>query len=135
MHTAQPKKEREAGKSAYIPRDIICPEPHISVAFDNLKAAQRLSAIGFSEEQAETLAATFAEGVTENLATKDYAALLQKDIKALDTKIVNSVAGLEDRMDVTMANAKFDPAWRLLGGVALHNGLMFALIRYMPPPG
>jgi len=34
-----------------------------------------------------------------------------------------------------LPNAKFDPAWRLLGGVALHNGLMFALIRYMPPPG
>ena len=160
------------------------------VAFDTLKAAQRLSAVGFSEEQAATIAATFAEGITENLATKDDVALLQKDIKALNSKIDNSVAALnskidnsgaalnskidnsvaalnskidnsgaalnskidnsgaalnskidnsvavlEDRMDVTVANAKFDLTWRLLGGVALINGLMFALIRYMPPPG
>ena len=78
----------------------------MSVAFDTLKAAQRLNAAGFSEDQAASLAATFAEGITENLATKDDIALvhkemevLGKDIKALDTRIDTSIAALDARID------------------------------------
>ena len=41
------------------------------VAFDTLKAAQRLrEEAGFSEQQASVLVTTLAEGVGENLATK-----------------------------------------------------------------
>ena len=43
----------------------------MSVAFDTLKAAQRLrEEAGFSEQQASVLVTTLAEGVGENLATK-----------------------------------------------------------------
>ncbi len=70
----------------------------MSVAFDTLKAARRLGAAGFTSEQAETLAGTFAEGITENLATKDDIALLQKDMKALDQKIDTSVEALQKDM-------------------------------------
>ena len=41
------------------------------VAFDTLKAARRLQdEAGFDEKQAAVLVSTFAEGLTENLATK-----------------------------------------------------------------
>ena len=70
----------------------------MSVAFDTLKAARRLGAAGFTPEQAETIADTFAEGITENLATKDDIALLQKDMKALDQKIDTSVEALHKDM-------------------------------------
>ena len=67
------------------------------VAIDTLKATQRLKAAGFSENQTKSLVATFAWGITENLATKDDIALvhkemeiLGKDIDALNTKIDTS---------------------------------------------
>ena len=85
----------------------------MSFAFDTLKAAQRLNAAGFSEEQASSLATTFAEGITENLATKDDIVLvhkevevLGKDIKALDTKIDTSVAGVQK--DIAALDTKID---------------------------
>ena len=74
----------------------------MSVAFDTLKAARRLGAAGFTPEQAETIADTFAEGITENLATKDDIALLQKDMKALDQKIDNSVEALDRKIDTSV---------------------------------
>ncbi|WP_419739497.1 hypothetical protein [Ruegeria sp.] len=84
----------------------------MSVAFDTLKAAQRLSAAGFSEDQAATLAATFAEGITENLATKDDIALLQKDIQRVDEKIDASVAALQK--DSKALDAKIDASFATL---------------------
>ncbi|WP_420010407.1 hypothetical protein [Tateyamaria sp.] len=74
----------------------------MSVAFDTLKAARRLGAAGFTPEQAETIADTFAEGITENLATKDDIALLQKDMKALDRKIDTSVEALDQKIDTSV---------------------------------
>ena len=81
----------------------------MSFAFDTLRAAQRLNAAGFSEEQAASLATTFAEGITENLATKDDIVLvhkevevLGKDIKALDTKIDTSINKLRGDMTIRL---------------------------------
>ncbi len=95
-HAARPLAR--GGEKLYIKT---CPQPErlpMSVAFDTLKAARRLGAAGFTSEQAETLAGTFAEGITENLATKDDIALLQKDMKALDQKIDTSVEALRKGM-------------------------------------
>ena len=97
----------------------------MSVAFDTLKAAQRLNAAGFSEDQAASLAATFAEGITENLATKDDIALvhkemevLGKDIKVLDTRIDTSIAALDARIDTSIDKLRNDMTIRL-GGIVL----------------
>ena len=98
------------------------------VAIDTLKATQRLKAAGFSENQTKSLVATFAWGITENLATKDDIALVhkemeilgkdidalntkidtsnvevQKDNKALDTKIDTSFAALDTKVDTSFA--------------------------------
>ena len=98
------------------------------VAIDTLKATQRLKSAGFSENQTKSLVATFAGGITENLATKDDIALVrkemevlgkdigtldtkidtsiaavQKDIKALDTKMDTSIAALDTKTDTSFA--------------------------------
>ena len=82
----------------------------MSVAFDTLKAANRLSAAGFPQDQAESLAAIFSEGITENLATKDDLELVRKDIKTLDAKIDTSIAALDSKIDTSIAalDAKID---------------------------
>ena len=90
----------------------------MSVAFDTLKAVHRLSAAGFSQEQAESLAATFAEGITENLATKDDLELVRKDIKALNTRIDTSIAALDARIDTYIDKLRSDMTIRL-GGIVL----------------
>ncbi len=53
----------------------------MAVAFDTLKAATRLqNEAGFNEKQARVLVATFAEGIGENLATKDDIAMLRSEM-------------------------------------------------------
>ena len=53
----------------------------MAVAFDTLKAATRLQdEAGFNEKQARVLVATFAEGIGENLATKEDVAALRSEM-------------------------------------------------------
>ena len=59
----------------------------VTVAFDTLKAATRLrEEAGFDETKARVLVSTFAEGMVENLATKDDIAGLRREIATLATK-------------------------------------------------
>ena len=59
----------------------------VAVAFDTLKAATRLQKeAGFDETKARVLVSTFAEGMGENLATKDDIAGLRREIATLATK-------------------------------------------------
>ena len=52
----------------------------VTAAFDTLKAATRLQEAGFEEDKARALVSTFAQGMVENLATKqDLAALATKE--------------------------------------------------------
>ena len=65
----------------------------MAVAFDTLKAATRLqNEAGFNEKQARVLVATFAEGIGENLATKDDVAMLRSETAGLR----NEMATKED---------------------------------------
>ena len=80
----------------------------MSVAYDTLKAANRLSAAGFPQDQAESLAAIFSESITENLATKDDLELVRKDIKTLDAKIDTSIAALDTKIDTSIAAVQKD---------------------------
>ena len=72
----------------------------VTVAFDTLKAATRLQEeAGFDPTKARVLVSTFAEGMVENLATKDDIAGLRRDFKTLATKeeladLRREVAGL-----------------------------------------
>ena len=60
----------------------------VTVAFDTLKAATRLQRAGFDEDKARALVSTFAEGMVENLATKqDLVPLATKEeVAKLATK-------------------------------------------------
>ena len=56
----------------------------VTVAFDTLKAATRLQEeAGFDPTKARVLVSTFAEGMVENLATKDDIAALRREFTTL----------------------------------------------------
>ncbi len=62
------------------------------IGFDTLKAAVRLQEeAGFDEHQARALVATFAEGIGENLTTRDdlvtTEAALRSDLEKVETSI------------------------------------------------
>ena len=121
----------------------------MSVAFDTLKAARRLSAAGFSDDQAEVLAGIFSEGITKNLTTKDDIALVRKDVKlarkdmeALDQKIDTSTEALDSRIDQVKETleTKIESASRNTiiwpGGAVFAAAIALNLMdRYFPPPG
>ncbi len=103
----------------------------MSVAFDTLKAARRLSAAGFSDDQAEVLAGIFSEGITKNLTTKDDIALVRKDMEALDSKIDQVKETLETKIESASRNTIIWP-----GGAVFAAAIALNLMdRYFPPPG
>jgi hypothetical protein len=69
------------------------------IAFDTLKFAKRLKEAGFTDQQAEALAAAEAELIEENLATKrdlkETEAELKRDIKELETALKRDIKELE----------------------------------------
>ena len=68
----------------------------MAVAFDTLKAATRLqNEAGFNEKQARVLVATFAEGIGENLATKEDVAALRSEMATKE-----DIAMLRGEMEV-----------------------------------
>ncbi len=68
----------------------------VTVAFDTLKAATRLQEeAGFDQTKARVLVSTFAEGLVENLATKDDIAGLRHEFTTLRREIT-TLATKED---------------------------------------
>ena len=73
----------------------------MAVAFDTLKAATRLqNEAGFNEKQARVLVATFAEGIGENLATKDDVTMLRNEMATKEelAMLRSEIAGLRGEM-------------------------------------
>ena len=73
----------------------------MAVAFDTLKAATRLqNEAGFNEKQAHVLVATFAEGIGENLATKEDVTALRSEVGVLRSEMATKedVAALRSEM-------------------------------------
>ncbi len=68
----------------------------MSVAFDTLRAARKLrDEGGFDERQAAILVDTFAEGMTETLATK-------ADLKSTEESLRGEMRELEQRMTIRL---------------------------------
>ena len=63
-----------------------------AIAFDTYAYVKKLKAVGFTEEQAETLASTQAELIDERLATKHDIMLLKHDIKELEVVLKHDIA-------------------------------------------
>ncbi len=65
-----------------------------ALAFDTLSFAKKLKAVNFTQEQAEALAESVAEIVTENLATKADIAMLQRDLKEMEFRLTIRLGGM-----------------------------------------
>ena len=92
----------------------------VQTAFDTLSAAKRLEEdFDFSAKQAEGAAKLVYENLAGDVASK-------ADIAALEEKMATKA---------DLATAKYDLTWRLLGGIAILNGIFFAALRYLPPAG
>lgn len=75
----------------------------MAIAFDTLKAATRLqNEAGFNEKQARVLVATFAEGIGENLATKEDMAALRSEMEVLREVLRGEMRQLEQRMTIRL---------------------------------
>lgn len=79
----------------------------MTVAFDTLRAARRLrDEGGFDERQAAILVDTFAEGMTEALATKadleKTEASLRADLEKTETSLRGEMRELEQRMTIRL---------------------------------
>ena len=70
------------------------------VSFDTLRAATRLQEeAGFSEQQARVLISTIADGMNENLATKDDISAVGQRIDTLDQKLDQRIDALDQKLD------------------------------------
>ena len=94
----------------------------VTVAFDTLKTATRLQKAGFEEDKARALVSAFAEGMVDNLATKQDLAplatkeelaalrgevgLLRAEITTLATR--EELTGLRGHMDQTATSLRGD---------------------------
>jgi|APSaa5957512622_1039677.scaffolds.fasta_scaffold179525_1 hypothetical protein len=69
-----------------------------TITFDTLKYAQRMRAVGFTDEQANEQANAIAEIIDEKLATKYDIELLRKelkqDIKELELSLIVRLGGM-----------------------------------------
>lgn len=66
-----------------------------AIAFDTLAFAKKLKAVGFTEEQAEVQAETFAEIINERLATKQDILELKRDMKEMETSLRKDMKEME----------------------------------------
>ena len=69
-----------------------------AITFDTLAYAKKLMAVGFTQQQAEVQAETFAEIIDEQLASKrdlkELEIALRRDIAETKTEIIKWVAGM-----------------------------------------
>ncbi|MGQ0591991.1 MAG: hypothetical protein ACT4QB_04875 [Gammaproteobacteria bacterium] len=77
-----------------------------AIAFDTLKFAKRLKEAGFTEQQAEALAAAEAEFIEQNLATKRDIADLKRElevkIEQIRSDLARDMKDLEYRMTIKL---------------------------------
>ena len=79
----------------------------MSVAFDTLRAARRLrDEAGFDERQAGVLVDTFAEGMTETLATKADVEALRGDLEKTETALRAELGVLRGDLEKTEASLR-----------------------------
>ncbi|WP_136661808.1 hypothetical protein [Nitratireductor sp. XY-223] len=115
-------------------------------AFNTIAEIQRLRDAGLPQEQAEAITLSIHAGVTGGVATKadlekvetGLKADLEKvetglkaDLEKVETGLRADIDLLRADMDAKIEKAKFDLTWRLLGGFAVLNAIMIAILRLM----
>ena len=92
----------------------------MSVAFDTLRAARRLrDEAGFDERQAGVLVDTFAEGMTETLATKADVDALRGDLEKTETALRAELGVLRGQMRELEQRMTIRLGAMMVGAVAL----------------
>ncbi|WP_419906613.1 hypothetical protein [Hoeflea sp.] len=76
------------------------------------------------QEQAEAITLSIHAGVTGGVATK-------ADLEKVETGLRGDIDLLRSDMNGKIERAKFDLTWRLLGGFAVLNAIMVAILRFM----
>ncbi|MGH8658716.1 MAG: coiled-coil domain-containing protein [Gammaproteobacteria bacterium] len=79
-----------------------------AIPFDTLKFAKRLKEAGFTEQQAEALAAAEAEFVQESLATKQDVVEVKRDIKEGEAALKRDIKELDVKIEQFRAELKHD---------------------------
>ncbi len=115
-----------------------------AILFDTHLYVKKLKAVGFSEEQAETLASTQAELINERLATrqglkeletslkrdiKELETSLKRDIKELETSLKRDIKELELRLEAKISDAKAEIIKWNVGAVFAAVGIFATLTK------
>ena len=99
--------------------------------FDTLAYAKKLKAVGFTEEQAEVQAETFAEIIDERLATKQDILALKKDIKELEISLKRDMKELETRLKRDMKEMEMRLTIRLGTMMAASIAIVAVLVKLL----
>ena len=97
-----------------------------ALALDTHAYIKKLEAAGFTEQQAEVLAETQANLLTNQLATKADIETVQRDMKELETRLVARINMLEERTDGRFKLLQ----WMLGFNLALTMAVFWLLIRH-----
>ena len=109
-----------------------------AIAFDTYKFVKRLTAHGFTEEQAEVLAAEQVNLLNSNLATKADIAGVQQEIETLRLATKADIEALRQATKVDIAGVrreiealKVDLLKWLFGALIAQGGLIVALVKLL----
>ena len=97
-----------------------------ALALDTHAYIKKLKAAGFTEQQAEALAETQANLLTNQLATKSDIETVQRDMKELETRLVARINVLEERTDGRFKLLQ----WMLGFNLALTVAVFWLLVRH-----
>ena len=104
----------------------------MSVAFDTLRAARKLrDEGGFDERQAAILVDTFAEGMTETLATKADLELLRGDLEKTEASLRGDLEKTEASLRTEMRELEQRMTIRLGAMMVGAVALIVALIKLL----
>ena len=97
-----------------------------ALALDTHAYIKKLEAAGFTEQQAEVLAETQANLLTNQLATKSDIETVQRGMKELETRLVARINVLEERTDGRFKLLQ----WMLGFNLALTVAVFWLLVRH-----
>ncbi|HZS94272.1 MAG TPA: hypothetical protein VFA78_05710 [Chloroflexota bacterium] len=101
------------------------------MTIDTLAYAKALEAAGLDRRDAETQVAALAVHVLPDIVTKD-------DLNQANDRVDHELKVTRDELKLTIGRTVHQQSWRLFGMVfavvGLLDGILFALLRVVPPP-
>ena len=91
---------------------------------DRLALANAIEDAGIPRDKAQRVASVIFDAIHDNVATKADVAAVAADVRAVETRLSARIDLVEHRL-----------LTRLGGLVVVAAGILFAALRYLPPPG